>query len=243
MDLIPPCGVEALGSKGDDELALSLIGIFGVFDPDTKSAGTLGGLLIPNVGVLVEMGAESVSAGCVLMLLSGNGGSSGIEFGRVGEADSMLGFALFGKVLGASVAMNNEEGGTESFAWFGLPGSSNALVGMLDGTGVKLGEGKALAEFDEPNVGAGVLLKASKPLDVPGELEGPLACKGESVLPGPDTSGNVSIPIRFSYSCFNGVSVPFRAMYPLYSTKSSNTTTKAVLIVCTSVLPDREFKI
>lgn len=239
MDLIPPCGVEALGSKGDDETALSPIGIFGVFDPDTKSAGTLGGLLIPNVGVLVEMGAESVSAGCVLMLLSGNGGSSGIEFGRVGEADSKLGFALFG----ASVAINNEEGGTESFSWFGLPGSSSALVGMLDGTGVKLVEGKALAEFDEPNVGAGELLKASKPLDVPGELEGPLACKGESVLPGPDTSGNVSIPIRFSYSCFNGVSVPFRAMYPLYNTKSSNTTTKAVLIVCTSVLPDREFKI
>jgi len=239
VDLIPPCGVEALGSKGDDETALSPIGIFGVFDPDTKSAGTLGGLLIPNVGVLVEMGAESVSAGCVLMLLSGNGGSSGIEFGRVGEADSKLGFALFG----ASVAINNEEGGTESFSWFGLPGSSSALVGMLDGTGVKLVEGKALAEFDEPNVGAGELLKASKPLDVPGELEGPLACKGESVLPGPDTSGNVSIPIRFSYSCFNGVSVPFRAMYPLYNTKSSNTTTKAVLIVCTSVLPDREFKI
>lgn len=170
-----------------------------MFEPDTKSAGTLGELLIPNVGVLVDIGAEPASSDCILTLLSGNGGRSGIEFGTDGEAGSKLVFGLLGSVLGASVAISKDEGGMESIALVGLPGSSKALLGMLD----------------EPNVGAGVLLKASKPLDVPGELEGLLAWKGESVLPGPDTSGNVSIPIKFSYSGFNGVSVPLRAMYPL----------------------------
>ncbi len=223
MDLIPPWGVGGPKSKGDDELALSPIGILGVFDPDTKSAGTLEGLLSPNVGVLVEIGEESDSSGCGFTLLSGNGGRSGIEFGSAGEAKSRAGeakfpsdFGVLGIVLGVSVATNKVEGGTELFSLVGLPESSNALVGTLEGAGVNVGEGKALvAELDEPNEGAGVLLKASKPLDTPEGLEGPFAGKGESVLPGPDTSGNVSIPIRSSYSGFNGVSVPFRAMYPL----------------------------
>lgn len=215
MDLIPPWAVGGPRSKGDDELALSPIGILGVFDPETKSAGTLDGLLIPNVGVLVEMGAESVSSGCGFTLLSGNGGRSGIEFGSAGEARSPSVFGVLGNVFGVSVATNKAEEGTELLSLAGLPGSSNALVGMLEGAGVNAGEGKALAELDEPNEGAGVLLKASKPLDAPGVLEGTVAGKGESVLPGPETSGNVSIPIRSSYSGFNGVSVPFRAMYPL----------------------------
>ena len=175
MDLIAPWGAGGPRSKGDDELALSLIGIFGVFDPDTKSAGTLDELLMPNVGVLVEIGAELASSVGALTLLSGNGGRSGIEFGREGVGDSELVFALADKVLGASVAINKDEGGTESFSLVELPGSSNASVGMLDGAVAKLGEGKPPVVFDEPNVGAGVLLKASKPLDVPGELEGLLA--------------------------------------------------------------------
>lgn len=212
MDLIPPGGADAFTSKDDEELELSSIGIFGGDEPDTKSAGTLDGVLSPNVGVLVEIGAESVSSGCDLTLLSGNGGRSGIEFGIVGEARSGSVFGLLGNVFGVSVATNKAEEGAELFSLAGLPGISNALVGMLEGAGVNEGEGKALAELDEPNEGAGVLLKASKPLDAPGGLEGAVAWKGESVLPGPDTSGNVSIPIRFSYSGFNGVSVPFKAM-------------------------------
>ena len=215
MDLIPPWGVGGPRSKGDGELALSPIGILGVFDPDTRSAGTLDGLLSPNVGVLVEIGEESVSSGFGFTLLSGNGGRSGIEFGSAGEAKSPSVFGALGNALGVSVPTNKVEGGTELFPLLGLPGSSNALVGTLEVPGVNVGEGKALAELDEPNDGAGVLLKASKPLDAPEGLAGLVAGKGDSVLPGPDTSGNVSIPIRSSYSGFNGVSVPFRAMYPL----------------------------
>lgn len=222
MDLIPPWGADSPKSKDDDVLALSPMGTLGVLDPDTKSAGMLDGLWSPNVGVLVETGAESVSSDRGLTLLSGNGGRSGIEFGSAGEAKSRAGeakfpsfFGVLGTVLGVSVATNKAEDGTGGFSLVGLPGRSNALVGMLEGAGVNEGEGKALAVLDEPNEGAGVLLKASKPLDAPGVLEGPVAGKGESVLPGPDTSGNVSIPISSSYSGFNGVSVPFRAMYPL----------------------------
>ena len=222
MDLIPPWGADSPKSKDDDVLALSPMGTLGVLDPDTKSAGMLDGLWSPNVGVLVETGAESVSSDRGLTLLSGNGGRSGIEFGSAGEAKSRAGeakspsvFGVLGTVLGVSVATNKAEDGTGLFSLVGLPGRFNALVGMLEGAGVNEGEGKAGAVLDEPNEGAGVLLKASKPLDAPGVLEGPVAGKGESVLPGPDTSGNVSIPISSSYSGFNGVSVPFRAMYPL----------------------------
>ena len=175
MDLIPPCGTVAPRSEGDDGLALSSNGIFGVFGPDTKSAGTLDALLSPNVGVLVEIGAEPDASDGVLTLLSGNGGRSGIEFGREGVADSTLVFGLMGNVLGTSVAINKDEGVTESFLLVELPGSSKAEDGMFDGIGARVGAGKPPVGLDEPNVGAGVLLKASKPLDVPGELEGMLA--------------------------------------------------------------------
>jgi len=215
VDLIPPCVGTDPRSRLDEEPPVSLGGTFGTLVPEIKSAGTLDELSIPKVGVVVEIGAASISDDCDLTLLSGNGGSSGIEFEIEVDVESKFVLAdgenvLGGKLelFGASAEIRRDEGGTALFMLGELLGST--LV--PPGNGGMVGDGNADVELVVPNAGAGELLKASKPLAVPVEVDELPGAKGVSGLPTPETSGRVSKPIKSCSSGFNEVSVPFNAM-------------------------------
>ena len=123
-------------------------------------------------------------------------------------------------------AINNGAGCKLELAELGKP-----IGGMAESDGDIVAAGKSLVPEFAANPLDGVLLNISKALDV---LPGLLA----AIELGPETSGNVS-SCPNSNSTLRGVSVPFIATKPPYKTKSNNTTTTAVLIVCTAVLPDR----
>ena len=212
-------------SKGKVDRGLVDVGPVVVLE--ARSAGILvDGTFMPKVGVFVDTGTGSVDElfidedlppgsggndGKARLFAEGgsdDGGEGNVEGIRNGDA-LLAGLELLkGKLVSNSLAGGNED-----------------AVDCPNGDGL----------LEEPNVGAGELLKASKPVDALIEL---LERRGPF---GPETSGKVSVPTMFSISSFNGVSVPLRATYPPYKTKSNNTTTTAVLMVCTMVLRDRKF--
>ncbi len=148
----------------------------------------------------------------------------------------IAGFGVFGKggkvVLVAAVPDAGVSRGAGCRG--GLVETGNEFIGPEAPNPFEFPKGDATDSGGvEANPLDGALLNISKPLD---ELPVVLAPMG----PGPETSGILwSALMRSSSPALSGVSVPFIATYPPYKTKSSNTTTIAVLMVCTAVLPDR----
>ena len=182
------------------------------------------GTAIPKLGVLVEIGVF------VVPVLSGNfssllNGDDELKFvdGVLARGGSAI---LVDESLGSPEGISIGAGCKVEFAELG-----KAIGGTTESEGGRVAAGKGLDPVLAANPLDGVLLNISKAFD---------ALLGMPVATwlGPETSGNVS-SCPNSSSTLSGVSVPFIATKPPYSTKSNNTTTTAVLIVCTAVLPDR----
>lgn len=171
------------------------------------SAGIVGPeWLMSSTGVFVETGMELLD-GAALDGLSelGSGGSAGNAMPLVLPelAVAELGVLNVLGMLAADVGLDKE-------------GSTLLEVGRLRGgiaeSKLLLGElvlvdekGELLGPFEEPNVGAGVFPKLSKP-----DAELPLFAVRNGP-DAPDTSGTASMSTRFWRSGFNGVSVPLSA--------------------------------